>query len=336
MDVLSQDPVSSIQLKSDRLFVEIAVPGSVYGGTRFDWSGFITQVTLDGKHTFCVPESLKEGEGTGGIGICNEFGNEKTVGFEDARPGDLFPKLGIGLLRRPDKEGYNFFHPYEIAQPFHIQVEETENQARFVVDPLDCRGYAAQLTKTVSLRSNELLVEYHLKNVGSRLIDTHEYCHNFIGINGQAVSPDYHLRLPYHVALEDMRPSFRVMFRKMGPVLLRKYAPDFLLNRLVDRYIQRMTEVLDFRGGHIHFIYRPESPFFCRLQGFALTQSPQWDLLHIPSEVGMREYDDFPPARVAIWGTTHVISAEVFVDIRLQPGESQSWSRRFEFLAPMD
>ena len=28
--------------------------------------GFITQVTLDGRDTFCTPESLREGEGSGG------------------------------------------------------------------------------------------------------------------------------------------------------------------------------------------------------------------------------------------------------------------------------
>jgi hypothetical protein len=33
-------------LSNDRLRVEIADLGTVYQGPRFDWTGFITQVTL--------------------------------------------------------------------------------------------------------------------------------------------------------------------------------------------------------------------------------------------------------------------------------------------------
>src|SRR5512135_3483133 len=98
---------NAIQLHSDRLEVEISQPGAAYSGTRFDWSGFVTQVTLDGKHTYCIPESLVPGEGSGGIGLCNEFGIDSPVGFDETKPGDLFPKIGIGLLTRLDKPDYS-------------------------------------------------------------------------------------------------------------------------------------------------------------------------------------------------------------------------------------
>ncbi len=45
----------------------------------------------------------------------------------------------------------------------------------------------------------------------------------------------------------------------------------------------------------------------------------------------MREYDDFTPVRVAVWGVAHVISAEIFASIQIQPGETQEWTRRYEF-----
>jgi hypothetical protein len=48
--------------------------------------------------------------------------------------------------------------------------------------------------------------------------------------------------------------------------------------------------------------------------------------------VQVREYDDFTPARVALWGTKHVASPEVYIDIDLEPGQSQTWTRRYEFL----
>lgn len=293
----------SIRLSSDRLTVDLAEPGSVYRGTRFDWTGFITQVTLDGRHTFCVPESLEPGQGTGGIGLCNEFGIELPVGYADAQPGDSFPKLGIGLLVRPDDQDYRFMHTYEIAQLFPVQVETENDKVRIVIEPVNCRGYAARLVKTITVQDDYVVIAYRLENTGRRPIATHEYCHNFCGIDQHLLGPDYRLRVPYHIALGDMPAMWR----------------------------QRLGEVLSIEGGDIRCRATPQHPFYCRPQGFGRTQEPQWELVHVPSGVGLREYDDFAPVRVAVWGTTHVISAEVFVGIDLQPGERLAWSRRYEF-----
>jgi hypothetical protein len=38
---------------------------------------------------------------------------------------------------------------------------------------------------------------------------------------------------------------------------------------------------------------------------------------------------------VAVWGEAHVLSAEVFVDIPLQPGEEKTWKHRYEFFSPV-
>jgi hypothetical protein len=313
-----------IILKTDCLTVDIARPGSVYAGTRFDWTAFITQVTLDSAagagHTFCVPESYEPGQGTGGIGLCNEFGIEEAIGYDEAQPGECFPKLGIGLLVKPEpppetdsprgprRTGYNFFLPHEIAAKFPVQIDASETQVTFTIEPADCRGYAARLTKTVSVDGAELTIAYALENVGEKPIETTEYVHNFTGIDGHAMGPDYRLRLPYTIEFPPIPPEF------------------------ADR-ANKMVEDLDFQGGDIRLKTAPQHPFYCRPLGFSKTDAPQWELIHEPSGVGMREYDDFAPDRVAVWGMTHVISAEIFVPISIQPGETQCWMRRYEFFA---
>jgi hypothetical protein len=293
---------SPIVIRSSRLAVEIAAPGTVYNRTRFDWSGFVTQVTLDGSHTFCVPEDYDPNAGTGGIGLCNEFGIEKHIGYADARPGESFPKLGIGLLTRPNDAPYNFFKPHEIAQRFPIHIETGENQARFTVDPIDCQGFAARETKTLSVADNCLQIAYRLENVGRRPLITHEYCHNFVGIDQQPLSEDYRLHFPYPVKFEEI-PGLDSM----------------------------ISNVLRVDGQDIRWKWTPQKAFYCRPIGFYQTSQPQWELKLEKSGVGMREYDDFAPARVALWGTTHVVSAEIFIDINLHPGQSQTWTRRYEF-----
>ncbi|MBN2005683.1 MAG: hypothetical protein JXA21_20165 [Anaerolineae bacterium] len=295
----------------------MATPGSIYRGTRFDWTAFITQVTLDAVpfgvpgvkpspgHTFCVAESFAPERGTGGVGLCNEFGIEMPVGYDDAHPGETFPKIGIGLLARPENPPdapYQFFRPYAIAQEFPVSIEARDNWARFTVEPLACRGYAARLVKTVSVEANTLSIAYALENVGQKPIVTHEYCHNFTGIDEQALGPDYSLSTPYPIALETVpeRP-------------------------------QSTTANLEIVGNTLRCRSIPQHSFYARLQGFAQTNEPQWTLTHVPSGVTMKEYDDFTPARVAVWGMLHVFSAEVFVDINLLPGETQQWTRRYTF-----
>lgn len=104
------------RLSNGVLSVDIADIGEDYKGTRFDWTGFITQVTLEkGNHTFCVPESLKEGEGTGGSGICNEFGISRAIGYDEAPIGGWFPKPGIGLLQKLDSQSYSFHNKYPLT-----------------------------------------------------------------------------------------------------------------------------------------------------------------------------------------------------------------------------
>ncbi len=291
---------SSFVLRGNRLAVEVAAPGSVYAGTRFDWTGFVTQVTLDDRHTFCMPESLVAGQGSGGIGLCGEFGIDRPIGYDDILPGQAFPKLGIGLLRRPDAEPYNFFRPYEIVQTFPIQIEVSGSEVRFVVEPLDCDGYAARLIKTLRIDENQLEVNYWLENVGRRDIQTNEYCHNFVGLNGRTVGPDYRLCFLNPVELE----------------LLPHMPPQ---------------PILSVSGRELVLADVPQRPFYCRLRGLAQSELPQWELVHRLDGVGLCEQDDFVPARVAVWGVAHVISAEVFVDIHLRPGQAQTWTRRYTF-----
>lgn len=291
-------PESNIVIHSDRLAVEISRPGAAYSGTRFDWTGFVTQVSLDNQHTFCVPEDYQPDQGTGGIGLCNEFGIDQPVGYDSAKPGELFPKFGVGLLTRLDKPDYSFWYPHKIEQLFPTRVDQGNDHVTFVVEPIDCAGYAARITKRLVVSGTSLRIEYALENTGDKPIQTNEYVHNFIGIDQKNFGPDYVLNFPYAPIIES--PS------EMNAILLTAE----------NRLMQKET---------------PTRPFYARLTGFSKTDQPQWELLHQPSGVAMRESVDFTPNRIAVWGTTHVISVEVFIDLQVQPGETKHWTRTYGF-----
>ncbi|HEX8833628.1 MAG TPA: hypothetical protein VF719_05480 [Abditibacteriaceae bacterium] len=291
-----------MNLNNNRLSVEIAEPGSIYNRTRFDWTGFITQVTLDGRHTFCSRESNRVGKGTGGIGMCNEFGIFGPIGFDDARPGESFVKPGVGLLVRPDEEEYEFVRAYDFT-PFEITTSCNSDEANFVVQPLPCRGYALRLQKTVRLQKNELHIEYALENVGERRLQVQEYNHNFLAINNAPIGPDYEITTP--VTLSGARIPAVLKVDKLQ-VSLRK---------------------------------TPGRSFYCRatkaLPGRADTEQntmqPIWSLIHRPSGLVVQEHGDYQLDMFALWGDSHVVSPEAFVNIDVLPGETQRWTRCYKF-----
>lgn len=325
--VALQPDVQAVLLSSERLTVEINPAGSLYRGARFDWHGFITQVTLDGAHTFCTSESLTPGKGTGGIGLCNEYGNEKPTGYADARPGETFPKLGIGLLRRPKDPDYSYMREHEIVQLFPVTCTSTPDQLSVVMEPVDCRGYAVRLVTNFKVKHNWLEINYRMENTGKRPVDTHEYRHNFIGIDGQFIGPDYHLHLPYPIEMEKIAHAYH----KLAPPLLRKLLPNALMDAMIENMLQKGLRVVAIKGGDVDFLARPSTWFYFRTSGFDFRTDYQWEIMLCSKAVGVREYDDFTPSRVGVWGDAHVISAETFIDISLQPGEVKAWQRKYEF-----
>lgn len=288
------------QLSNEHLMIDIAAIGD-YKGTRFDWSGMITGITMcDGNHSFCVPESLAEGEGTGGLGLCNEFSIKEAIGYEDTPVGGFFPKLGVGLLTRTDEGAYLFYRNYPL-ESYRITAEQEDAQnIKFTVYPENCNGYAARLEKSISIEGNRLQIAYQLTNKGTRLIRTEEYNHNFLGIDGHSVGPEYALRFPFAI-----KPWSDELETMDGVVI---------------------------EGAEVTWAGKPDKPFYFRIDGFeSCTSDWLWELRHLPSGVSVREISSFPVSSAAVWGAGHVVSPEMFIDIKLAPGESKKWARVYEF-----
>ena len=68
---------------------------------RFDHAGYVKQVFYNG-----IPYLSEEMEpillSNKGRGICSEFGASHPLGFEEAKAGGWFLKIGCGMLRRTE------------------------------------------------------------------------------------------------------------------------------------------------------------------------------------------------------------------------------------------
>lgn len=288
-------------LNGEELTVTIRVPETCTG-TRFDRTGWVTQVRLEGAGIdFCVPESLIAGQGTGGEGLSGEFGIDKAIGYDEAKPGETFVKLGIGALTRIDEESYNFARTYP-AEAYEVRTEAGRREIRFTMNIPEHNGYAAKLVKTISIDGRRLHVRYKLENLGGKKIKTNEYVHNFIGIGGHSVGPDYVLKLPY-------APKLKI---------------------LGDGGVEEKLELTD---GQLTWNEEAGGEYYALYEGFEQGEAPYWELLHAPSGARVSESGNFDAAKLGIWGSGHVVSAEVFIDLALEPGESKTWTRTYAFSA---
>ena len=289
----------SIVIASDRLQVEIAEPG-VWPNTttRFDRAGFVTQVTLDGKHQFCSrePDNLSH-PCSGGYGLCSEFRcNEPTL---EAPMGGQFPKFGVGLLTKTLEGRYVFHHKYP-CEPFDVSFEATESAVMFDTAPKECLGYAVRHTKRVEAVANALTMTMTVENVGARPIAFGEYCHNFITINRLPLGPDYELSMP--VTSQDGKAA------QSGVALTgKRHGVGFLgYSNAASMFIIDGSEVTS------------PAPF-------------TWTLTHRQTPASISEAVSVLPSRIMVWAIDHIISPEIVCNLEVAPGESVSWTRCWTF-----
>ena len=190
-----------VELSNGKMDVMVFLPDAsagYYRGVRFDGSGMVAQVRVNG-HTFFEPwnysNDLSESpqphntENTGdGSGTAEEFRNP--LGYADAKPGDPFVKVGVGLLVRPDAQPYHFARKYELRRAAPWRITRGKGWIQFQQTLKTSLGYAYVYTKKITLEPGQasMVVTHSLRNTGRKQLATNPYCHNSVSYT--------HLTLP--------------------------------------------------------------------------------------------------------------------------------------------
>jgi hypothetical protein len=284
-----------LYLKSDRLYVEVALPGEPPNVTcRFDRAGFVTEVVLDGSHRFCAsePNNLSH-PSSGGRGICCEFIFDPSG---EAAVGGRFPKFGVGLLEKATDEPYRFMAKYD-TDPYNVSFKADESSVTFQTAPKECLGYGVAQTKTVSAEGNVLSVSVRLENTGGKPIRAREYCHNFLTVNGMALGPDYRLEFEDIEGLEDTAGIFSAKGKNVS----------------VTHY-ERAASFMEVPADKL-----PQAGVF------------RWTMSNPAAGGRISVKDEIDICHLALWAADHMVSVEAFHKIELQPGETGSWKRSWTF-----
>lgn len=296
----------SIELRSPRLRVRLALPGSSYRSTRFDHSSFVVGLELDGRHQFASAERDADHplHDRGGQGLSCEFGIRTPIGYADCPVGDWFPKLGVGFLRRESAAEYDFFHHYAECRPLAYRYDAAPPadapagaQAYSITGTAaETRGYAWEMTRTWLVHGNCLENRCILRNTGRLPLETTEYCHNFVKLGSGPVGPDYRLEFGFPVvdqAPDHADPCGDLDGRR--PVIAQVPKGEYYLGRLAEGQIP----------------------------------APWWRLSSAASGLSIREDLSLPCVKCDLWGKSSVISPELFAAVAVPPGGSLSWARRY-------
>ncbi|WP_260929382.1 tannase/feruloyl esterase family alpha/beta hydrolase [Novosphingobium sp. 9] len=211
-----------IVLNRSGLQVRIALPDArsgFYRGTRFDWSGMITRVTMNGSqfygpwfdalapdiHDFAdLPSGIVVNPLNAGTGPAEEFANrdgETVPGYNAAPVGGTFIKIGVGRLRKPDIQPYDHFRPYAIVDGGRWTVRRAKDRITFIQRLLpDATGFGYEYEKTVSLAPGGVMtIAHRLRNIGSKPIDTQVYNHNLARFDDAGIGPGVKAEFPFPI-----------------------------------------------------------------------------------------------------------------------------------------
>jgi hypothetical protein len=275
-----------------------------YRGSRFDWSGVIESLTYKGHNYFgkWFPR-YSPTQHDAIMGPVEEFRSEDgAIGYDEAKPGGYFMKIGVGILQKPDDAKYNFARPYRIVTGGKRVVRPEADRVVFLHELSDGNGYSYAYKKVVRLVGNkpELILEHSLKNTGRRVIDTSVYNHDFFMLDGEPTGPNIRVRFTFPPKAET---DFRDKAEWHGNELVykRELAP---------------------RGDSVA----------SWLTGFGATaKDNDFAVENIKTGAGVREIGDQPLSQLNFWSIHTTVCPEAYIHMRIEPGRTFKWKITYQF-----
>ena len=294
-----------------------------YRSTRFDWSGVVGCVSLNGHkffgEWFGQYDPLKNDSITGpveefriddgstvpsGPGLVDLSVRPGAIGYQEAKPGEAFLKPGVGVLRKVDDSPYQFGGAYPIVDTGTWTVKVGKRSVRFRQVLRGPEGYAYVYEKTLTLNKSEpvMTLQHSLKNTGKKVIETYVYDHDFFMLDGKPTGPGMVVRFKFEPKPQgDIGAAAKIEGKDL--VYVDSLAP----RKGVAGYLTGYSDdVRDF----------------------------DFTVEDTRSKVGVQQTSDHPLARLYFWSIQTTICPEGYIKLKVAPGETSRWILRYRFFAP--
>jgi hypothetical protein len=282
-----------------------------YRSTRFDWFGVIGCLSYKG-HTFWGEwfpkyDPLLNDSITGPV---EEFRSQDgALGYADAKPGEPFVKVGVGVLRKIDDTPYKFGTFYPLVDTGKWTVHTDKRSIRFQQRLQSPIGFAYIYTKTLRLDEHGAVIalEHELKNTGSKPIQTDVYDHDFFMLDGRPTGPGMTVRFPFTPQVTPgPDTTFDPSMAKIegnSIVYLKELQPHQTVAGYITGYSDKVTD-------------------------YDITVEDQ------ASKIGVQQTSDSPISKFYLWSIRSTISPEAYIRLNIEPQQTQKWTIRYRFFAP--
>lgn len=283
-----------------------------YRASRFDWAGVVPCLTYKGHTYFGIwfdnYDPMIHDAIAGPVEEFRSSDGRSSIGYNEAKPGGLFIKPGVGVLRKPDDSPFKFATTYEQVDRGKWTVRVHRDRVTFTQTLRSPIGISYVYEKTLKLAKNEpvLVLEHHLKNIGSQPIDSQVYNHDFFMIDKTPTGPGMVVHFPF------------------VPQPKGTLAPRAEINGHDLVYLQD----LGGQGSES----RPTVSSY--LSGYSNNSSDyDFTVVNKNTGVGVEQTADVPIAQLNFWSIATTICPEAYVHLNVAPGQSTEWTIRYRFFA---
>jgi hypothetical protein len=306
------------EISNGRISATVYLPDPMsgfYQGTRFDWSGVVRSLEANG-HSYYGPwftkrsetvrdfiydgEDIVAGPCSSTMGPADEF---RPLGYDAAKPGGTFVKIGVGMLKRTDEKAYDAYRLYPIADHGKWSIKHKGDSIEILQILSDgSSGYGYEYRKTLRLvkGKSEMELAHSLKNIGENAIETQVYNHNFLVIDGKGPQAGTTVMLPFAVSTG------------------RKPNPDLAAiegNKVIYKKTLAGEDVVSFP-----------------ITGFGDTASDhEIRVENRAVKAGMSMRGDKPLKSVSLWSIRSNVSVEPFVAVSVAPGKEFRWTSSYRY-----
>ncbi|HTF20162.1 MAG TPA: hypothetical protein VK658_18960 [Chryseolinea sp.] len=274
-----------------------------YRGVRFDWSGVISDLTFKGHHYF--GKWFDRYEPTLHDAIMGPVDAYDPIGYDLAKPGEPFVKIGVGTVEKIADEPYAFVKPYRLINGGSWKTKKNGKNSIQYEHTLTDSLCSYRYTKTIVLTPGkpELVIQYRLLNTGSTPIETNVFNHNFFVMDEQPTGPDFTVAFP---------------FAPIGDPKGKSTAG--VLDGKVIRYREQLNK------GEF-FAVAP-------LTGFG-SSAVDYNLLvsNTKTKMSVRIVGDQPIVKFVYWSAARTLCPEPFNHVAVDAGKEQQWTITYTFMA---
>jgi len=300
------DQFPSTEIGNDQIQMRIYLPdveNGLYRATRFDWSGVIGSLQYKGHEYFGYWKDTHDPEVHEDLTGPVEGYIKPGLGYEEAKPGEEFIRIGVGIIEKANEPEYQMFKTYPILDHGNWEVDQGEDWITFVHSISGEFGYSYVYEKTITLEPDGFKIGHKLSNTGQKTIETDQFNHNFFMIDGEVSGPAFTINFPYAISTRD-----------------------------------NLKDMMSITGNELRFNKEfRDTSLFMTLTGYSDQVSDhEVTVVNHNSGAGVTLSMDQPVYRMCFWACETTLCPENFIWISVAPGEELEWNTDYYLFVKQD